>query len=124
MGLVITTPASPGDVLDRITILHIKAAQGLPVATEAASLRAAWSTASLPAPESLPEYAALHEVNTALWDIEDRLRACEARGDFGPAFVEDARRVYRTNDQRAELKRQVNDRLGSAFREEKRHVRY
>ena len=124
MGLVISTPASPGDLLDRIAILAIKSTHGLPVATEAAALRVAWLSAGLAAPESLPEYAALHEVNAALWDIEDRLRACEARGDFGPSFVEDARLVYRTNDRRAALKRQVNERLGSAFREEKRHVRY
>ena len=56
--------------------------------------------------------------------MEDRLRAREAGGDFGPAFVEDARSVYRTNDDRAALKRAVDSLLGAAFTDEKVHPDY
>jgi len=60
-----------------------------------------------------------HLVNEALWDIEDAIRGCEREGDFRPKFVELARSVYHNNDQRAALKRRINERLGSAIIEEK-----
>lgn len=108
---------SYGDVLDRITILQIKTAR-IPnpdkrahAAREMAVLEAAWSAAGLPA--DLPERALLTEVNTALWEVEDRLREREAAQDFGPEFVAEARSVYRINDERAALKRRVNLALGS-----------
>ncbi len=118
-----------GDVLDRMTILERKVPRVTPearahVEAELAALRAAWRDAGLPTPETLDLHAALAEVNATLWDIEDRLRVREAAGDFGPAFVADARDVYRTNDRRAALKRAVNLRFGSAFLEEKVHPAY
>lgn len=118
-----------GDVLDRMTILERKVPRVTPearahVEAELAALRTAWRDAGLPTPETLDLHAALTEVNAALWDIEDRLRVREATGDFGPAFVADARDVYRTNDRRAALKRAVNLRFGSAFLEEKVHPPY
>jgi hypothetical protein len=127
--MLLSAPASVGDVLDRLTILAIKVAR-LPegprahAADEHAALLAAWGAAGLPAPAEVPEYAALAEVNRALWDVEDRLRAAEARGDFGAAFVEDARAVYRTNDRRAALKRAINQRFGSRLVEQKLHPSY
>ena len=127
--MILLAPAAVGDVLDRVTILEIKrarvpAARRPHVEAELAALRAAWAAADLPAPDGVPEYAELSAVNLALWEVEDRLRAAEARGDFGPAFVADARSVYRTNDRRAALKRAVNERFGSAIREEKVHPAY
>jgi cyclic pyranopterin phosphate synthase len=118
-----------GDVLDRLTILAIKTARLPPerasnCASESDALRAAWSAAGLPAPEDVPEHAELAAVNAALWDVEDRLRAREAAGDFGAEFVADARSVYVTNDRRAALKRAVNQRFGSAYIEEKLHPAY
>ncbi|MEN9787353.1 MAG: hypothetical protein RLZZ299_2617 [Pseudomonadota bacterium] len=118
-----------GDVLDRMTILARKAARmdgdgGAHVAAELAALRAAWADARLPDPDAVPEYAALAEVNAALWDAEDRLRSRDARGDFGPGFVADARAVYRLNDRRAALKRAASERLGSRIVEQKLHPRY
>jgi hypothetical protein len=55
----------------------------------------------------------LKAVNQALWQVEDAIRECERNQDFGPSFIELARRVYQTNDRRAELKRQINQLLGS-----------
>lgn len=108
---------SYGDVLDRITILEIKVAR-IPnpgkrthAARELQVLEESWSAAGLPG--RLPERALLTQVNTKLWDVEDRLREREAAGDFGPEFVSDARSVYKINDERASLKRRVNLALGS-----------
>jgi hypothetical protein len=61
----------------------------------------------------------LKTANAALWDIEDALRLCDRNGDFGPRFIELARSVYRHNDRRAALKRQINTLLGSPLVEEK-----
>jgi len=66
----------------------------------------------------------LKAVNGELWQIEDELRDCERRGDFGPSFLALARAVYRTNDRRAALKREINTLLGSALIEEKSYTRY
>lgn len=123
-------PAPVGDVLDRLSILDIKLARvaqpaaRAQVARERQALLAAWAGAGLPEPESLPEFAELSAVNLALWEVEDRLRAAEAAGDFGPPFVDDARSVYRTNDRRAAIKRAVNARFDSELSEVKVHPAY
>jgi len=56
----------------------------------------------------------LEQTNAAIWDAEDALRRCERAGDFGPRFIRNARRVYRCNDRRASLKRQIDRALGFA----------
>ena len=61
----------------------------------------------------------LREVNAALWEIEDEIRFCEARKDFGPRFIELARAVYRTNDRRAAIKKDIDLLFGSAMTDEK-----
>jgi hypothetical protein len=63
--------------------------------------------------------AELRSVNEVLWGIEDEVRACERDGDFGPKFVDLARSVYKNNDRRAGLKREINQLLGSVILEEK-----
>jgi hypothetical protein len=63
--------------------------------------------------------AELKAVNEALWQIEGEIRQCERDDDFGPRFVALARSVHRTNDRRAALKRQINERLGSRLVEAK-----
>ena len=123
-------PAALADVFDRLTILAIKhdhLSEGparTNVEREQAALLAAWRSAGLPDPAAVPEHAALLAANRALWAVEDRLRAAEACQDFGPAFVADARSVYRTNDERAALKRAINARFGSMLVEEKLHPTY
>ena len=66
----------------------------------------------------------LRAVNESLWEVEDALREKEARSDFGDDFTELARAVYRTNDRRSTLKRELNERLGSTLTEEKLHPVY
>ncbi|WP_270938782.1 DUF6165 family protein [Falsiroseomonas oryzae] len=128
--MIIDIPASPGEVLDKLTILEIKldriadATKRENVAREHAALTAAWDAAVGDRPALAPLRAELRAVNERLWDVEDELREHERRGAFDAAFVELARAVYRTNDRRAALKRQVNDLLGSTLREEKSYAAY
>ncbi|WP_339950984.1 DUF6165 family protein [uncultured Albimonas sp.] len=121
---------SPGELIDKITILEIKAqrlsdpSRRFNVTTELELLVAA-RDASLPAPAELDELTdALRAVNEDLWSVEDDLRACESRHDFGPGFVALARSVYRLNDRRAALKREINLLLHSRLMEEKSHPLY
>lgn len=114
-----------GDVVDRVTILRLKVARlrspaaQANAARELSTLEAAWEAEGLPPLDSLPETAPLAACNARLWEVEDALRACEARGDFGPDFVALARAVYQTNDARARWKRDISTRLGSRLIEEK-----
>jgi hypothetical protein len=126
--LLIEVPA--GELIDKITILEIKARRIADpeklrhVGAELAALAAVRDT-GLPASAELAALAAqLTAVNEALWQVEDDLRDCERRQDFGPRFVELARSVYRHNDRRAALKRAVNDLLGSRLVEEKSYTPY
>jgi tetratricopeptide (TPR) repeat protein len=121
----VTVPIAPGELLDKLTILRLKGARLRDeeklrhIRTELAILEAARG-GNLPTSEELARLEkALCTVNAALWDIEDELRRCERAADFGPRFIELARSVYRHNDERAALKRRINDRLGAAFAEQK-----
>jgi tetratricopeptide (TPR) repeat protein len=121
---------APGELLDKISILEIKAeriadpAKLKNVREELRTLAAA-RDGSLPASPELARLASeLRTVNEQLWGVEDELRRCEAKKSFGKRFVELARSVYRHNDRRAALKRQVNDLLGSHLVEEKSYAPY
>lgn len=121
---------SPGELIDKITILEIKveriadAGARANVIAELETLVAA-RDAVLPAPAELDELTdVLKALNEDLWSVEDDLRECEARGAFGDDFVALARSVYRLNDSRAAIKRDINRLLGSRLLEEKSHPRY
>lgn len=125
----ILIPVSAGELVDKITILRVKAeridaAKRANVQKELALLEAvaAECLAASPALEAL--IAELYTVNAALWDIEEGKRDCERQGDFGPGFVELARAVYRENDRRAAIKRRINDLTGSEIVEEKSYRPY
>ncbi len=127
---VMLVPVSPGEVLDKITILEIKseriddAAKLANVREELRLLEATWNdaTAALPAVED--EKRRLKAVNEALWEIEDAIRLEEKAGNFGERFIELARSVYFRNDERAAVKREVNLKLGSTLVEEKSYQDY
>jgi hypothetical protein len=126
--LLIEVPA--GELIDKITILEIKAERIADpeklrhVRAELAALTAVRDAALPASPELATLAAQLKAVNEALWQVEDAVRACERRQDFGPRFVELARSVYRHNDRRAALKRAVNELLGSRLVEEKSYAPY
>ena len=121
----IKVEVSPGELFDKITILQLKreriadAAKLKNVMSELAMLEASRDRAVTPSDELAGLTAELRGVNEALWQIEDDLRQHERAGDFGPRFIELARSVYRLNDRRAALKRQINETLGSNLMEEK-----
>lgn len=126
----VLVPSSMGDLLDRVSILEIKRermedpAKLAHVQKELDGLRAALQPVDAAGGELLRLANELKRVNSVLWDVEDDIRACEAAGDFGPRFIALARSVYMTNDQRAALKRQINERVGSALVEEKSYAPY
>jgi Flp pilus assembly protein TadD len=127
---VLAVPTAAGELIDKITILEIKAerltdpARLRHVRAELEALREVRERALPPSAQLASLTAELRAVNEALWRVEDDIRLCERRQDFGPAFVELARSVYRTNDRRAELKRRLNELLGSDLVEEKSYAAY
>ena len=123
-------PISLGELVDKMTILKIKSqriqdpAKVANVRNELALLAAARARFSIPDQAMQHLKADLMQTNEMLWDIEDRIRDCERDKNFGPEFVELARSVYRTNDRRAAIKRQINDLAGSSIVEEKSYRQY
>ena len=120
-------PASIGEVVDKITILELKAARlsGERLANverELQLLLGCLEAAGLVVADDL--FDALRQINAKLWGIEDDIRALEAKQDFGDAFIALARAVYLTNDERAAVKRAINERHGSAIVEEKLYASY
>jgi hypothetical protein len=116
---------SAGELIDKITILQIKSeriadpAKLANVRRELAVLAAVRDREVAPSAELAGLADELRQLNEALWQVEDDIRDCERRQDFGPRFVELARSVYRHNDRRSALKRRINDLLGSRLIEEK-----
>jgi len=124
-------PLSPGELLDKITILRIKvariqdAAKLANVKRELALLEQTWKDSGAAAVHdvALDEHA-LENVNERLWDIEDRIRDKEAHQTFDREFIELARAVYICNDERAAIKKRINLQLGSSLVEEKSYKQY
>ena len=128
--MTIQIDISPGELIDKITILAIKLERiGDPaklknVRTEHDLLSAA-SIRDIPASPAMDKLAAeLKAVNEKLWDIEDDIRQHEREKKFDGRFIELARAVYHTNDRRSQIKREINDLLGSAITEEKSYAKY
>lgn len=119
---------SPGELIDKITILEIKSARITDVhklkhvRQELAGLSAARDQAIKPSRELDALTEQLKAINETLWEVEDALRVCEMTSNFGHGFIELARAVYRNNDQRALIKRRINDLLGSHLVEEKQYA--
>ena len=126
----ILVPVSPGELLDKITILRIKAARILDAAklanvnTELTLLESTWRDSGCADRGLAQEERALQRVNEQLWDIEDRIRDKERAQAFDAEFIALARSVYVENDERAAIKRRINVALGSAIVEEKSYAAY
>ena len=126
----ILIPMSPGEILDKITILQIKAerisdpAKVANVQTELEMLNKVWSEAVEVDAEITALTAELKSINEALWEIEDDIRDEERGKRFGERFIELARAVYVTNDERANAKKKVNLHLNSNIAEEKSYQDY
>ncbi|MFZ1110111.1 MAG: DUF6165 family protein [Rhodomicrobium sp.] len=118
-------PAAVGELIDKLTILEIKA-ERIPdtkklanVKRELGLLNEFKESHDITGPRLDALAGELKAVNAILWDVEEDIRQCERKGDFGPAFIDLARRVYVTNDKRAALKRDINVLFESAIVEEK-----
>lgn len=118
-------PVSIGEVVDKLTILTLKrrCLQGDAlehVNREYALLQQVFMPLAAQVPEALQQE--LQQVNAELWGVEEAIRACDRRGDFGAAFVALARRVYQLNDRRAAIKRAINLASGSGLVEQKSYA--
>jgi len=126
----ILIPISPGELLDKITILQIKSeriadpAKVTNVRTELEMLDKVWRQAVDEDGEIAALTAELKSINEALWEIEDDIRDEERNRRFGERFIELARAVYVTNDERANAKKKVNLHLNSSIVEEKSYQDY
>lgn len=126
----ILVPISPGELLDKITILRIKAARmsdPMKVANvrhELGLLEQTWKDSGAAQVDIGDEEANLTRVNEKLWVIEDEIRDEERAKRFGEKFIELARAVYFTNDERAAIKKRINTLLGSTIVEEKSYQTY
>lgn len=123
-------PVSPGELLDKLTILEIKLeriddeAKLANVRREHELLMRVWRESGLGDDAVARLRDQLRAVNERLWEIEDAIREEERRKRFGDDFIDLARSVYQRNDERAALKRRINEILGSAIVEEKSYRDY
>ena len=126
----IKVPVSPGELLDKITILRIKSARMTDpkklanVRRELEALEETWRSSPYAAVDIEHELSALLQVNERLWTIEDDIRDKERARTFDADFIRLARAVYIENDERAAIKKRVNLKLGSTLVEEKSYTHY
>lgn len=127
---IIQVPVSPGEVLDKITILEIKS-ERISDPDKVANVRRELELLGSTWQESVEQDATISRIHTelktineALWEIEDDIRDKERAREFDERFIELARSVYVTNDQRANAKKELNEYLGSEIVEEKSYQDY
>ena len=126
----IAVPVSHGELIDKLTILEIKSerivdpAKLTNIHNELEALNSAWQGDPAAAIDITDPRSRLKDINQALWDIEDEIRIKEKAQAFDERFIELARAVYVTNDQRADVKREINEKLGSTLVEEKSYQPY
>lgn len=126
----ISIDVSYGELIDKITILEIKvervtnSAKLLNIRKELALLKGI-SEAHIQNDSTVQELTnKLRFINVHLWEVEDKLRKKEQCKIFDDEFIELARSVYFTNDQRAKIKRELNEFLNSSVIEEKDYQSY
>ena len=124
----ILVPTSPGELIDKLTILRLKE-ERIDDPDKLANVRAEKTALTRTADAHIPSsddlttlWDQLYRINAELWVIEDDIRDCESAKNFGDEFIRLARAVYITNDRRADVKKQINLLLGSALIEEKSYA--
>ena len=121
---------SAGELFDKISILEIKLDKvknenNLKIINkEYKSLKESQDSNIETTEKTKKLYDEIKEINLKLWDIEDNIRICEKNKDFGKKFIELARLVYITNDQRSKTKSKINELLGSNIKEIKQYEDY
>jgi hypothetical protein len=126
----VSVPISLGELLDKISILEIKnkkilnESKILNIKKELNGLKKVLDELNINLSESNSLYNKLYKINLTLWEIEDSIRVLEKNEDFGEKFIELARAVYKTNDQRFEVKNDINKLFNSEYVEEKSYEDY
>ena len=126
----VNIPISLGELLDKISILEIKnkkilnESKILNIKKELNGLNEVLDELNINLSESNSLYDKLYKINLTLWEIEDSIRVLEKNEDFGEKFIELARSVYKTNDQRFEVKNDINKLFNSEYVEEKSYEDY
>jgi len=126
----VNIPISLGELLDKISILEIKnkkildESKILNIKKELNGLKKVLDELKINLSETNSLYNKLYKINLTLWEIEDSIRVLEKNKDFGEKFIELARAVYITNDQRFEVKKDINKLFNSEFVEEKSYEDY
>ena len=126
---MIYVPVSVGELIDKLSILHVKKIkisneEKLTLVNKEFELLYNLSSVHLDSTEIESLYHQLCDINEKLWDVEDKLRVLEAEKRFEGEFVDLARKVYFTNDERFRLKNEVNLITDSEIREVKEYVKY
>jgi hypothetical protein len=126
---MIQAPVSVGELIDKLSILHVKQKKStneekLEYINKEFELLYNLSSGYLDNAEIELLYHQLVETNSKLWDIEDRLRVIETERRFEGEFIDYARKVYFTNDERFRLKNEINNISNSEIREVKEYVKY
>ena len=126
----ILSEISPGELLDKISILEIKLEKiknkdsQKEIQKEYKILKEIQNS-SIELTDKIKDLLkSIKEVNLNLWDVEDKLRICEKKKDFGENFIKSAREVYFNNDKRSKIKSEINKILGSNIKEIKQYVNY
>jgi predicted nuclease with TOPRIM domain len=126
----ILSEISPGELLDKISILEIKLEkvrdqEGQKEIKKEYSILKEVQNSNIKITDELKKlFDELKSVNSALWDIEDKIRICEKNKDYGEVFIKLARGVYLSNDKRSKIKSEINTILGSNIKEVKEYVNY
>lgn len=126
---MIYVPVSVGELIDKLSILHVKKIkisneEKLVLVNKEFELLYNLSSVYLDSPEIESLYHQLCDINEKLWDVEDRLRVIETEKKFEDEFIDFARKVYFTNDERFRLKNEINLITDSEIREVKEYVKY
>ena len=127
--MIINTPVSLGELVDKISILHIKNTnikdyEKLLLVKEELSLLQQTLNDHVNSDQIKPFLDSLIEINSKLWIIEDDIRDCEREKNFDQKFIDLARSVYFTNDKRSEIKLEINKKFGSKIVEVKSYEKY
>lgn len=126
---MLRVPVSVGELIDKLSILQVKKLkitnpEGLKYVSEEFELLYNQSEVYLQVHEIKSLYESLTEVNSTLWDVEDKLRVFESEKKFDEEFIDLARKVYYTNDERFRLKNEINLITLSKIREVKDYKPY
>ena len=127
--MIINTPVSLGELVDKISILHIKNInikdeEKLKLIIEELELLNQTLNKHIKKNDIQNYLDSLIEINSKLWVIEDDIRDCERKKKFDQTFVDLARSVYFTNDKRSEVKLEINKKFGSKIIEVKSYEEY